>query len=718
MLQLKASCSLSWLLPPTASRRSVEGGSAGRTRFDLPDRLALIVIGAVAVAATVGTFWILSSSVDLYYPADMGEYVADARGLLGTGVREVRHAPLFPTLVAILLGPLGPVASPQLSLGIAMFLLPVSLFLLLRQWLPNVPSLVGAPIGAFTPMIADLVGWGGGATLLGLDMMVLTIATMEAWLREGGKKGFVVGAFAGLTVASHPFTAAVMVLVIAVRYSLHALTTRRVSADWSALGVRGILSFFALAVPLFLTSAGYYLSLRGSSPVVSWDFGRAAQVLGWGLRGDLAILFFLLLAVALAVPVGKPVVASIVFPITAFVVLTPALLSWDITYNLRVVYFLPLLASVGVALLLHLVLETIEDRKPPAAWMAVGVGVLIVVAPFAAVYGFGYTDWVTVDSAYYQRIHQADLPAFGYLATGEGTVATSWSRGSYDEGKVNGWYVEGLSNRPAIGPGAPWTWTLANVGESELDLQRFFSGEAGIEDGAIQASVSTTGHLADPAIQLSMGGFYYPLAYLNSLSNTYPVPVAPGVAPVLAGNTITFAQPSASTNSSILERVELDQGRLLITYSLVGSGPGVGDWEIWIWPAYYVSWLITGESSTSLTSTVGYRTGSARITYLTSDAGATVTYYESHPVWGIQAIAVRRSQAPSVTLEIQVGGTDPAGAVRQYGERDIVSRFSITTILLWTNTGWMFRFDNETCYQRAYETPNLVIYSVATACRG
>src|SRR5438445_4044167 len=342
-----------WLLPPMSTVDTGESGHRIRLLVALDDRTSLLAILLVATAVAAGTLWILSQTIDLYFPADAGEYVADARALLGGGVREIRHAPLFPLLVALFLGSLGPISSTQLSMAIAIFLLPVGLFLMLRQWLPVVPSLTAASVAALTPMTADLVGWGGGATFLGLDMMVLAIATMEAWLREKGKQGPYVGVFAGLTVMAHPFIAAGMFLVLAVRWTEHALSLRRFSTDWSALGIRGFMSFLVVVLVLFGTAAGYYLSLRVPVASFSLDILRAWDVLLWGKRGNLPILFFILLALALPLQVVRSVMFLVTVPLGAIAFLIPLLLSWDITYNLRVVYFLPILVSLAVGLLTH-----------------------------------------------------------------------------------------------------------------------------------------------------------------------------------------------------------------------------------------------------------------------------------------------------------------------------------------------------------------------------
>src|SRR2546428_255573 len=108
-----------WLLPPMSTVDTGESGHRIRLLVALDDRTSLLAILLVATAVAAGTLWILSQTIDLYFPADAGEYVADARALLGGGVREIRHAPLFPLLVALFLGSLGPISSTQLSMAIA-----------------------------------------------------------------------------------------------------------------------------------------------------------------------------------------------------------------------------------------------------------------------------------------------------------------------------------------------------------------------------------------------------------------------------------------------------------------------------------------------------------------------------------------------------------------------------------------------------------------------
>jgi len=201
------------------------------------------------------------------------------------------------------------------------------------------------------------------------------------------------------------------------------------------------------------------------------------------------------------------------------------------------------------------------------------------------------------------------------------------------------------------------------------------------------------------------------------LSNVYPAPVAPGVLPTVGSDTIEFRQPSTNSSGVVIERIQLNETHVILSFSLAGSSPGLGDWEVWIWPAYFVDWAITDVGLTNVTTRVVYRTGSVFANYSVLDSGSTLRYYESHPVWGIPAIAVRRSQAASVSFEITVAGTAPVRTIHQFDEKNIAGQLFITAVLVWKDTGWMFRFDDQACYRRSFETPNLVVYEVEFACR-
>lgn len=681
-------------------------------------RIGLLLAAAIGVWTTLLTFEIIRTTIDLYYAADAAHYAADARAILGIGVRDLRHAPLFPVLVAVLLLPAGSIAAFHGSIALALFLLPVSMYVFARQWFGMVPSLAAAAAAAVTPMIGDVVGWSGGATLIAVDMSAFGLAALERWIRSGGRRdALLFGAFAGLTLIAHPFTAAGLLFLVSVRWAAHAAVRRRFSLDWSPLGARGIASCLAVAGALGAAAASYYLRLRGAAPFVSIDPVRPVSVILTGTRENVPVLFFLLLGTGLPLLVGRRSLALVSGAVAGFALAVPLLLAWDISYNLRVVYLLPLIVAAGVGSLVHLGVQELP-RWPPARRVAVPIlAALLVGSAAGAAYGFGYPDMVRIAGAYYQRVHEADLPAFQYLASRPGVVATSWSNGFYDEGKVNAWFVEGLSNRPALGPGAPWTWTLEGVGEVELDLQRFFAGEVGIENGAVQASASTAAHLADPAIQVNLGGFYYPLAYVNAAGNTFPFEVDFNATPSVIGDAIVTRLPEASGAGVVVQEVRLDPAGAVVTYRLEGGSIAAGDWDIWVWPAYFEPWLEAEPGGGGLETIQAYRPGFVRATYSSLDPNTTLQYHASHPTYGVQALQVNRTASASVAFRVTIANPEPPGALSTFDELTLIARHGLESVLVWKDTGWMFRFDGEACYARAFETPNLVAYAIEPACR-
>src|SRR5439155_25169644 len=137
----------------------------------------------------------------------------------------------------------------------------------------------------------------------------------------------------------------------------------------------------------------------------------------------------------------------------------------------------------------------------------------------------------------------------------------------------------------ALGPGAPWLSTLTTVAPAELDMQRIFSGSIGLENGAVQISGTRTGGLRDPAINVEVGGFYYPFVYLNSYANRYPLAVEEGVNATIAGDALVLRHPALQGAAELLEESRLNKSGVDITFTVLGANATAGTWDIWIWPA-------------------------------------------------------------------------------------------------------------------------------------
>lgn len=690
--------------------------TAAQRVFDLRIEPALIAIASI-LAVAVGFFTVFQS-VDLYFPADGGFYVGDADALLGRGVRALGLPPFFPAIVGFFRLFVGDIPSFQLSFAAALAFLPISLYAFLRRWFGPVPCFAGTVLGSFSPAIGELIGWGGGPTLLVTDMVVISLAAFEWWIQRGGKRGIVAGGLAGLTALTHPFGFYALVYLLGVRWIAFVVAKRPANRAWTPAGWKGIVSF---AVPLaigFGVALGYYARLKSLS-LQSPDLSEGWNILTWSSRETPLPLFLFMLGLLLPLPLAKRSLFVIVASFAVFFFGVPAIVAWDPSYSSRVAYFLPLPLGAGGACLTYLTVETLRSFEPLRTWdirrwqVALVAVALVSLATVGAVYGTGFPDRVQVATQYYQRLHTDDLPAFDALRAGSGAVATSWVGGFQDEGVVSSWFVEGLSKRPAFGPGAPWLSTLTDVGPAELDMQRFFSGDVGIENGAVQASASPTGGLRDPAIQGNIGGFYYPMVFVNGPTNTYPIPVRTGVPPQRVGNTLEYRHPALTGSGSVLETVSLDGSAVVIEFSLAAGSVTTGDWDVWLWPAYYRPWMTVVATASGYVATQPYRGGSAETAVSATNASAVVRFFEAEPRWGLQAFEFTLHAATSLAIRIAVTGTEPAGSsVAFYDEASLVARYDLTNVLLWNDTGWEGRFDSTPGYSIVMRTPNLIVYAI------
>src|SRR5207245_6276627 len=165
--------------------------------------------------------------------------------------------------------------------------------------------------------------------------------------------------------------------------------------------------------------------------------------------------------------------------------------------------------------------------------------------------------------------------------------------------------------------------------------------------GARQASVSATGALRDPAIQGNVNGFYYPLAYVNSLANSYPISVQPGAVPTRAASALEYRHMGTGGNGSILETISLDGNATVITYTLQGANVSAGDCDVWLWPAYFRPWTTVDVLPSGYRTTQLYRDGEAMTQPFSVEPATVVRYFEEDPRWGLQAFEFRLLAASS-----------------------------------------------------------------------
>src|SRR2546426_127104 len=583
-------------------------------------RLEVVLLVAACILPVVVAFLVIFASVDLYFPADGAPAVGDADALLGRGVRDLRHPPLFPLIVAFFALFGTDIAAFQMAFATAMVLLPLGLFVLLRRWFGPVSTFVGTISATFTPVIGELMGWGGGPTLLALDLTLFCLASFEWWIQRGGKRGLLVGTFAGLTALTHPFGFVALVFFLGVRWVALRFMARPIRTEWSPLRWRGILSFAAPLALGFGIAASYYSRVK-SLTIQLPDFWQPWNLLVWSFRENVFPIFLILVGVLLPLPLLRRDLFVLVISVAAFFIALPSIVAWDPSYSSRVAYFLPIVLGSGGACLSLLILETLHARRVRKWQVVAAVAMLLSVATAGAIFGTGYIERVEVASLYYQRLHPVDLPAFEALRSGSGTVATSWEGGLQDEGIVSAWFVEALAKRPALGSGG--------------------SGE-------------------------------------------------------------------------VLETISLVANSTVITYTLQGANVSAGDWDVWLWPAYFRPWTTVDVLPSGYRTTQLYRDGEAMTQPFSVEPATVVRYFEEDPRWGLQAFEFRLLAASSLTIRIAVDGVGPTGgAITGYDEASLINRYDLTNVLLWNDTGWQPRFEATPGYEVVLRTPNLVVYRIA-----
>lgn len=670
----------------------------------------LAILAAASAFVTFLTFSLILGSIDLYFTADAAHYVGDADALMGHGVREIRHPLLFPALLAVFQPLVGGIGAFQLSVGVSLFLLVVSLYLMFRQYLSPVPSLAGAMLGALTPPTAELLGWGGASTLLAIDLMLFALAFLEVWIRNGGRWGLAFGGFLGLVSLTHPFVFSVAVFLVLVRWGFHVLSRRSFDSGWGPTGLRGVASSAGICAATLLVSVNYYLILKVPGQSGAADFTLPWTLLTWSVRESFFLLFFLFLGLLLPLPRGAGNLLVVVSSVGLVFLAVPLVASWDVSYSSRVVYLLPIIFGAGAGLLVDLVLADFRSLGTLRRLEAPTVAAILLSAAVVAPFGLGYANRLGFALPYYQRVHSDDLPAFNFLREGTGRVAVSWPGAFQDEGSVDAWFVEGLSKRPALGPGAPWLSTLTTVGSAELDMQRLFAGSVGLENGIMQIAGGRTGSLEDPAVNVNVSGFYYPMVYLNSYANTYPIPVEEGVNVTLAGNALVVRHNGTQGNAELIQESRLGPDGVNVNFSIVGDVVTSLPWDVWVWPAYFRQWQDVAPDGTGIRTLTFYRDASITAIILPMTAGTVVRYYDAEPRWGIQAIELRANGTGSFGFQISVKGGGSVGPIHTFDEGDLLAQYGITDVLLWKDTGWEPRFRNSARFERVFETPRLLVY--------
>ena len=704
---------------------------------------AVMVAGLAAIFVWV-TMARLTGAVSLFLSPDGGHYLTDADALLGDGVRALAHPPMFPLLVALSKGVVGPVGQVQLALGVSLWLLTVALYALCRQYAGFTASIVGAGIGVAFPAVAELLAWNGGATLLATAFLVAALAALEWWLRSGTlRAALLVGIAMAAALLAHPFVAAVALVCVGVRWLVELVARGGVGRlQWrgtalSGAQVVGVSAPLLLALPLALP---YYTSVEADAGVRFGipRLGPTWDTLTWGLReqGSLLLLF---LVFAVAAFLGGRGPATLAGTLSGIYLVIASASRADPSYRTRVAYLLPIVGAVGAALLWDRLqpivsarLAVWSGRRPNAAVFGAGVVAVIVFA------SLGFLPRIPRAAAFYQRLDRVDVATLETLGHDPlGLVATSWNQNAYGNGISNAWYVEGLAHRRAAGPTDPALSTIAREVREGTAMQQFFAGEAGVENGALQLAIGPQSGFNTPGLQAEIAGMYRPVLYVNDAVNGYPRPLGRAThefSDLADGARVTHAVDGAAitgqylapglTDPSATMRATLHGRRATFTYR-ADATTSDERLAIRVYPGYGVLWRDVHDDSGVLQFTAdpfaltGVTTVGAHglPVEIRPVGGTRLRFEERDPQFGLQLTELRAGRDGNVRFTVTVGGDSTLHRVRSFDQATLIRRYGLRDVVLWKDTGWAARFEGGTCFRRVHETRRLLVYEIRPSCR-
>lgn len=733
------------LLPAVAPAGAEARGDGGVQPFETPPALpspsrrarlarwlkahrppvGITVLVAVGVAVSAIT---LFATVRVLLPPDGAHYIADADALRGAGVRPLRHPPLFPALVLLFAVAFDDVTAFQIALFISLALFIVGIYVLLRRWMIPETSLIGTAVGAFLPTTAEILGWGGGATLLGVAMVPFALAATERWIEKGTWPSAVLaGSTVALTALGHPLALLATLACIGPRLALLLLERRKLGLGWDPLGLKGTLAALAIVGAALVVVFPVYteVDVTGSFGLrlphimdvwnyLNWAFGgepfvgsiTILQVLLWGL-------FLGGLVTTILVGQGGMLIYTACLGVTILVYWTS--LKADPTYVNRAAYLLPMILAIGTAAFSQILRPSflrVASRvaRPRTLRRVASVGFI------ALLLLVSYVPRVLRVGPYYQELDPDDLELIRSLQGEPGAVATSWSGTFYGYGVALSWYVEGLAKRRAYGITAPWLGEVPEQRRSGLDMTHLFAGIKGIGNGAIQVAAGTPGMRTDPGIWVRVQKDYFlPMLYSNSGANHYPVRHLESASEEIQGDQLAWTRSNAAGRPLIRETASLQGHRVVLHYERLGAGPLTQPWSIFFYPGYggHFAQVATGPHTIDA---VGVVNGEV-MPFQVSAPSANVSYQGPAPALSRpERINVEASNSrlleifmdfrPEEEQQIEVGPTV------SFSEQSLLAEYNISTVIVWKDTEWRRRFDLSPCYQLSHDSRRILVYSV------
>lgn len=694
-------------------------------------REEFVLVGLSAIAFGALVVFVAGRLTPVYLSPDGAHAITDARGLLGLAPRPPYYLPGFPALLIPLdrLG-LDPTITIAAGLGFLTGLLFAALYSLARGVASPPAAFFGALVGTGTTPLGELLGWQGGATLLAMVGVTAALAATQRWSRR--RRWFdalSVGTCYAVALASHPFVAAFGGVLLMCLWAYHLAHERQfVIHGFGPGSLAGVNLGAIVPVITMLAITNNYLAIDSpaGSSLRAPDLLAPITVFAWMTRESPALSLFTLAIVgaAIATPGHSRVIGA--FTAAVFIVL-PAVLAGDSSYATRVVYLLAPTLTIGSAALWASVDNRVMTlRQPSQSRVAALVAAAAPLLVGLWVVSLGFPQRLLAAVPYYSSLGRDDYALIQSLTNAPGTVATGWSGNRYWEGMPHAWLVEGITNRPAIGPADPALSTRPVQRQQSAAAWQLFSGAAGVENGALQVSFGPPTWRADPAIAARVGGYYIPFLFIADASNEYGTAAGggPPISWTMDRDGATGMRLDALTKRVFGTSVQLNGSRVRVTWTREQMS-AAESWTIWVWPAYGLPWRDVRAHATSVEfgpySTQAYRDAAAfdaldpRVR-LHVTGGATLQYYANDPRYRIPAIAIHVPASADLELVIDVSGTEQAEASLTYNERDLIARHGVRTALVWRDSGWIDRFSTSPCFVPSSSDERVATFEVSRAC--
>ncbi len=719
--------------PHVASEPRTNDGR--RTRRQIRREVALSFSVSIGVAAVLAMA--IRRATPLWLPLDASHFVAEAEWLRGSrDILPTIHPPVFPAMVLAIDRITTPWTAVLLAMCASYAVLHLAIYALIRQFHRPTVAAAATAVAAMTPVSAEILGWGGGANLLGTAFAIGALAATERWVRER-RGAWLVGVLIGASIATHPVAMMLVMYLVGFRIGwallVHLRDARRRTAQLGAddrpsampadsseeteahrrprrfrpSSVLGWATVALAAAPFVGVSLYYYLGIQspGQSALGPPDLSVLVNLLAWAGREQTFIFVMNVAAVLSPFFAFHRASQASSMAVVTLLVLGTALVKGDPSYQSRFIYVLPVLIAFAVAELGTPVVRALASRQrrhDPIMPVLVTTAAVMVLAQS----GFA----VRLDAAidFYERVEPEDLALLSGLPSTDGVVASSHYAQSTAE--PTSWFLNAATGRPAWSPIGPWLSTVGVETRAGATMQRYFAGQVGIENGRFQVAVTGTpeGYYSIAVATLD-DDYYTPLFDLDVARTRWPFPVVSAEARLLSEREVELILFGSRRAQKIEMKIELTDED--VTLEAESGVRGSNDWHVVLTPgkAWQVSRLASSELFVE--HVFGDRLLSSNVRVSNVDAPARATIYNTGDPIDFDVVDSGRFGLVWTATD---GFVDPITS-ESFDEQDLADSLDVRQVVVWRNTGVAERFNTD-CYSLLDSSANLVSFERTDAC--